>query len=83
MQIELLPDHLFGDSYNELVEFGKESESKLIEYTTDDGERGVSILDVQRYNDELHVQSYHLNSKNGVVLRTQSIFELKPIELSD
>jgi hypothetical protein len=24
------------------------------------------------------VQSYHLSSKHGVVLRTQSIFEIKP-----
>jgi len=54
-----------------------------LEYTTDDGENGVSILDLQRYNDELHVQSYHLHSKNGVVLRTQSIFEIKPAEVAD
>ena len=83
MQIELLPEHLFGDSFQELTEFGKEADAKLIEYTTDNGEHGASILDVQRYNDELHVQSYHLHSKNGVVLRTQSIFEIKPAEVAD
>ena len=77
MQIEFLPEHLFGDSYDELSEFADEVEAKVIRY--DDGkERGLSILDVQRYNDQLHSQSYHLHSDHGVVLRTQSIFELKP-----
>ena len=77
MQMELLPDHLFGDSYIELVDFAKESRAKVVCYS--DGEdRGASIIDVQRYNDQLHTQSYHLHSKYGLVLRTQSIFELKP-----
>ena len=78
MQIELLPEHLFGDSYNELTEFAKESKAKIIEYANEDGVRGVSIIDMQRFSEELHVQSYHLCSKHGVVLRTQSIFEIKP-----
>lgn len=78
MQIELLPEHLFCDSYAELIDFARESNAKMIEYTTEDGIRGVSILDVQRFREELHVQSYHLSSKHGVVLRTQSIFEIKP-----
>ena len=77
MQIEFLPEHLFGDCYDELSEFADEVKAKVIRY--DDGkERGLSILDVQRYNDQLHSQSYHLHSDHGVVLRTQSIFELKP-----
>ncbi len=76
MQIELLPEHLFGDSYIELSEFADETNSKVVRYD-EDGKRGLSILDVQRYNDQLHVQSYHLHSDYGVVLRTQSIFELK------
>jgi hypothetical protein len=78
MQIELLPEHLFGDSYNELTEFAKESKAKIIEYANEDGVRGVSIIDMQRFSEELHVQSYHLCSKHGIVLRTQSIFEIKP-----
>ena len=76
MQMELLPDHLFGDSYKELVDFGKETQAKVICYN-ENGDHGASIMDVQRYNDQLHTQSYHLQSKHGLVLRTQSIFELK------
>lgn len=77
MQIELLPDHLFCDSYQELVEFGEEAGAKIVRYNDNDTE-SVSIIDFQRYNDQLHVQSYHLKSEHGTVLRTQSIFELKP-----
>jgi hypothetical protein len=77
MQMELLPDHLFGDSYTELIDFAKETQAKVICYTNETG-HGASIIDVQRYNDQLHAQSYHLHSKFGLVLRTQSIFELKP-----
>ena len=76
MQIELLPEHLFGDSYMELSEFASDTNAKVIRYE-DEAHKGLSIIDVQRYNDQLHVQSYHLHSDNGVVLRTQSIFELK------
>ncbi len=77
MQIELLPEHLFGDSYMELSDFAEEVNAKVVRYEDENG-RGLSILDVQRYNDQLHAQSYHLHSDHGVVLRTQSIFELKP-----
>lgn len=79
MQIELLPEHLYGDSYIELVEFGEEANAKVLRYGSGE-ERNVSIVDVQRHNDELHVQSYHLQSSHGLVLRTQSIFELKSSE---
>ena len=76
MQIELLPEHIFGDSYMELSEFADEAEAKVIHYKDGD-HKGLSILDVQRYKEQLHVQSYHLNSEHGVVLRTQTIFELR------
>jgi len=79
MQIELLPEHLFGDSFIELSEFADEVNAKVIRYE-DGNHRCLSILDTQRYNDQLHVQSYHLHSCHGVVLRSQSIFELKPTE---
>lgn len=78
MQIESLSEHLYGDSFIELVEFGNDApRAKVLTYGND-GERNASIIDVQWYNNELHVQSYHLRSIYGSVLRTQSIFELKP-----
>ena len=80
MQIEFLPDHLFGDSYNELIDFGKEVNAKMLEWEEVDSPRNALIIDVQRYNNQLHSQSYHLQAKHGIVLRTQSIFEIKEIK---
>jgi len=77
MQIESLPDHLFGDSHRELLAFGEESNAKILLWTEEDSNQNALILDIQRYRDQLHAQSYHLQSKHGIVLRTQSIFEIK------
>jgi hypothetical protein len=38
------------------------------------GRPNLSLIDTQRYNEEVHVQSYHLRSDCSLVLRTQSIF---------
>lgn len=37
--------------------------------------RNLSMLDVQRLTKEVHAQSYHLISRGGLVIRTQTIFE--------
>jgi hypothetical protein len=34
------------------------------------------VLDVQRSPTDAHVQAYHLVATGGVVLRTQTIFEI-------
>ena len=75
MQSEQLSDHLFGDTYDELRTFALESEAKMIEWTEGDFLH-MSILDCQRYNKQVHVQGYHLQSEHGHVLRTQAIFEI-------
>ena len=75
MQSEQLSDHLFGDTYDELRSFAQESGAKMIEWTEGDLVH-MSILDFQRYNKQVHVQGYHLQSEYGHVLRTQAIFEI-------
>ena len=35
----------------------------------------LSLVEIQRYTDQVHVQGYHLRSDCGLVLRTQSIFQ--------
>ena len=37
----------------------------------------MSLVDVQRFADSVHVQGYHLRSDCGLVLRTQTIFQIK------
>ncbi len=75
VQTEQLPESLYKATYDELVEFGAENEALITEWTDNDGGRCASILDIQRYRNEIHAQSYHLQSPGGVVLRTQTIFE--------
>ena len=37
----------------------------------------LSLVDIQRYREEVHAQAYHLRSDCGLVLRTQTIFQVK------
>jgi hypothetical protein len=77
MQTETLSDHLFLGTYNELREHGVECDCLMTEWTDELGKPNMSVLDVQRYNREIHVQSYHLRSDCSLVLRTQTIFQIK------
>ena len=75
VQTEQLPESLYKATYQELVEFGRENDAMIHEYTDAEGGRCASILDLQRYRREVHAQSYHLTHQGGLVLRSQSIFE--------
>ena len=77
MQTETLTDHLYMSTYNEMLEHGRMGECLMTVWTDEIGKPNLSLLDVQRYNDEVHLQSYHLRSDCGLVLRTQSIFQVK------
>lgn len=77
VQTESLPESLYAATYKELVAFGKESDAMVHTWQDEDGGKCASILDLQRYQTEVHAQSYHLLSQGGLVLRTQSIFEQK------
>jgi len=77
MQTELLTPHLYADSLEEMKTFADESESCCIEWNEEGGQNNLSRSDVQRYRDQLHTQGYHLLGECGLVLRTQTIFEIK------
>jgi hypothetical protein len=87
-QTENLSETLFDSTYEELKAFGHESGALVHEWQTNGHApspatappkastgRGMSIVDVQRYAREVHVQGYHLLSEGGLVLRTQALFE--------
>jgi len=78
MQTEVLTDHLYLGTYNEMLDHGRESEG-LMSVWTDEAHSNpnLSLLDMQRFGAEVHVQSYHLRSDCGLVLRTQTIFRIK------
>lgn len=78
MQTEVLTDHLYLGTYDEMLEHGREFDGLMSVWTEDvHGKPSLSLLDMQRFAEEVHVQSYHLRSDCGLVLRTQTIFKLK------
>ncbi|MCA9289559.1 MAG: hypothetical protein KDA25_00425 [Phycisphaerales bacterium] len=77
MQTETLSDHLYLGTYNEMLEHGRMGDCLMSVWTDGHPNPNLSLVDMQRYSDEVHVQGYHLRSDCGLVLRTQSIFQLK------
>ena len=79
VQTEVLTDHLYLGTFNEMLEHGQELNALMSVWTEDVSDKpSLSLLDMQRFADEVHVQSYHLRTDCGLVLRSQSIFQLKP-----
>jgi hypothetical protein len=74
IQTETLSDHLYMGTYREMVEHGRMGEGLLKIWDTG-GPPNLSLVEFQRYADEVHIQGYHLRSDCLMVLRTQSIFQ--------
>ncbi len=77
MQTESLSDHLYADSFQELKSLGEQGDARMVTWIERGGQQSMSMVDLQRYNDELHAQGYHLRGDTGLVLRTQTIFDIK------
>lgn len=74
VQTETLSENLYLNTLEELRAFGLEN-SALMHHYEDQAGPCMSMIDIQRYSSEVHVQSYHLRALPGMVLRTQVIFE--------
>jgi hypothetical protein len=77
IQTETLSDHLYISTYNELLEHGRMCEGLMSLWTDELGRNNLSLIDMQRFSQEVHVQAYHCRSDCSLVLRTQSIFQIK------
>ena len=75
IQTEFLTENLYMATYREMMDFATENNSLFHTWADNEGANCLSLLDVQTFKCELHVQSYHLSGIGGLVLRTQSIFE--------
>jgi hypothetical protein len=75
VQAETLPESLYASTYRELIDFGRQN-GALVHLWRDAKGQCLSMIDMQRYTGQAHAQTYHLTALGGVVLRTQSIFEL-------
>lgn len=74
VQTEQLTSNLYISTFEELDEYARE-DSSLVHRWDDEIGPCMSILAYQRFAKEVHVQSYHLIAREGLVLRTQSLFE--------
>lgn len=74
VQSEQLSENLYLSTLQEMQGYGGEVDAPSHTWTDEAG-TSLSMLDIQRHNREIHVQSYHLRAAGGVVLRTQTIFE--------
>ena len=77
IQTETLSEHLYVGTYKEMMQHVRESNSLFVAWTDEAGRPNLSLLDLQRYRNEVHLQAYHLRSDCGLVLRTQSMFQVE------
>ncbi|HWB19092.1 MAG TPA: hypothetical protein VG711_02240 [Phycisphaerales bacterium] len=77
IQTETLSDHLYLGTYHELLEHAKNADALYVEWVDENNRPNLSMLEIQRYADQVHVQAYHCRSDCSLVLRTQTIFEIK------
>jgi hypothetical protein len=76
IQSESLSDHLYLGTYKEMLQHGRDSDSLMVAWSEPNGKQNLSLIDLQRFRNELHVQSFHLRATSGLVLRTQSMVQL-------
>lgn len=75
IQTESLSENLYAETYQELLEHSREVQG-LTHLWQDEAGQCFSMLDIQRYARELHVHAYHMIGNGGLVIRTQTLFEL-------
>jgi len=80
MQTETLSDHLYLGTYKEMMAHARENNSLLSAWTDAAGKPNLSLVDVQHFRNEVHIQGYHLRSDCGLVLRTQSMVQIVPVK---
>jgi hypothetical protein len=79
VQTEHLATNLYADVYREMLDLAKEESPLLLEWLDDAG-KNLSMISTQRQHDQVHVQAYHMLASQGLVIRTQSIFEMPGAE---
>lgn len=71
---ENLSDIAYDDTYRELSDLGRDSKALMHRWDDAIGQC-LSMVDIQRYPREAHVQAYHAIATAGLVIRTTTIFE--------
>lgn len=76
VQTESLSENVYASTFEEMLEFATVNDALKHEWEDEFG-RSLSVLDMQRHANEVHAQAYHLLASSGLVLRTQTIFEVR------
>lgn len=78
VQTETLAEHLYLGTYKEMLAHARDNQSLISSWNDSETNKpNLSVVDLQRFRTEIHVQSWHLRSDCGLVLRTQSMFQLE------
>lgn len=81
IQTETLPAPIYNSNYREMVELAEEVDALLHTWTIPGHTphaKCLSMLELQRFDDEMHAQSTHMcpiQGGGGLVLRTQTVFQ--------
>lgn len=81
LQTEQLPGPIYATTYREMIDLAGEVGALVHTWTLPqpgkDGQqlRCLSMLELQRFEDEMHAQSTHMYPVGGLVLRTQTVFQ--------
>jgi hypothetical protein len=74
-QTETLSEALYAGEYDSMIELARQ-EQGLVHLWEDEVGRCMSLINAQRYADYVSVQCYHLIADAGLVLKTQSTFDV-------
>ena len=75
IQTETLSEHLYLGTYQEMLDHGKDPAHLVTTWKETAEHPSLSLIEFQRYHDQVHVQTYHLRGDSLSVLRTQSILQ--------
>lgn len=74
IQTETLTESIFDATYMEFCDLARQAGAMVTRWE-DEGGKNLSVIDVQEYAEEVHVQAYHMQAGTRLVVRTQTIFE--------
>ncbi|MBL8764564.1 MAG: hypothetical protein JNM07_09885 [Phycisphaerae bacterium] len=75
VQTETLSENLYNTTYQEMLDYARDVECVLHEWSVADGGRCLSLLELANYASEVTIQGFHLQAAGGLVLRTQTVFQ--------
>jgi len=74
LQSENLPENVYASTHDELLQDARQNKA-IVHRWDDDSGPCASILDIQTFPRQAHMQAYHLICSGGLVIRSQCIFE--------